>query len=61
MPAVPWQRCQCHLQRKAMAYVPKVQVRKEGASDIRDIFNAPLYGGTKLTEKCCLTNLNLYT
>jgi len=23
MPSVPWQRCQCHLQRNAQAYVPK--------------------------------------
>lgn len=41
MPGVPWQRCQCHLQRNAMAYVPKVSMRKDVASDIRDIFNSP--------------------
>ena len=41
MPAVAWQRCQCHLQRNAMAYVPKVSMRKKAASDIRDIFNSP--------------------
>lgn len=41
MCGVPWQRCQCHLQRNAMAYVPKVSMRKEVASDIRDIFNSP--------------------
>jgi putative transposase len=41
MPGVPWQRCQCHLQRNAIAYVPKVSMRKEVASDIRDIFNSP--------------------
>ena len=41
MPAVAWQRCQCHLQRNAMAYVPKVAMRKQVHADIRDIFNAP--------------------
>ena len=41
MPAVAWQRCQCHLQRNAMAYVPKVAMRKQVLGDIRDIFNAP--------------------
>jgi transposase-like protein len=41
MPSVPWQRCQCHLQRNAMAYVPKVAMRKQVAADIRDIFDAP--------------------
>ena len=41
MASVPWQRCQCHLQRNAMAYVPKVAMRKQVAADIRDIFDAP--------------------
>lgn len=41
MPSVPWQRCQCHLQRNAQAYVPKVGMRAEVAQAIRDIFNAP--------------------
>ena len=41
MPGVAWQRCQCHLQRNAMAYVPKVSMRKQAAADIRDIFNSP--------------------
>ena len=41
MPGVLWQRCQCHLQRNAMAYVPKVSMRKAVHNDIRDIFNAP--------------------
>ena len=38
---VPWQRCQVHLQRNAVPYVPRVSMRKEVASDIRNIFNAP--------------------
>lgn len=41
MPGVLWQRCQCHLQRNAMAYIPKVAMRKTVHNDIRDIFNAP--------------------
>jgi transposase-like protein len=38
---VKWQRCQFHLQQNAMAYVPKVSMRSEVASVIKDIFNAP--------------------
>jgi putative transposase len=41
MPGVAWQRCQCHLQQNAAAYVPKVSMRKQVAADIRDIFNSP--------------------
>ena len=38
---VPWQRCQCHLQRNAQAYVPRKSMKAAVASDIRSIFNAP--------------------
>jgi len=38
---VPWQRCQCHLQRNAQAHVPKVAMRTEVARDLRDVFDAP--------------------
>ena len=41
LPAVPWQRCQCHLQRNAQAYVPRVSMRKEVADAIRAVFGAP--------------------
>ena len=41
MPGILWQRCQCHLQRNAASYVPKVKMRKQVHNDIRDIFNAP--------------------
>ncbi len=41
LPSVPWQRCQCHLQQNAQAYVPKVAMRAEVAQAIRDVFNAP--------------------
>jgi len=37
---VPWQRCQCHLQRNAQAYVSKQDMKREVAADIRAIFNA---------------------
>lgn len=40
LPGVPWQRCQFHLQRNAMAYVPKLDQREEVARDLRSIFNA---------------------
>ncbi len=40
-PSVPWQRCQVHLQRNAVSYVPKMDMRKGVANDIRNIFNAP--------------------
>ncbi len=38
---VAWQRCQFHLQQNAQAYVPKDSMKKEVASVIRGIFNAP--------------------
>ena len=38
---VPWQRCQCHLQRNAQAYVPRKSMKAGVALDIRSIFNAP--------------------
>jgi len=41
MPEILWQRCQCHLQRNAASYVPKIRMRKQVHNDIHDIFNAP--------------------
>ena len=38
--ASPWQRCQFHLQQNAQAYIPKVSMRQEVATDIRYIFNS---------------------
>ena len=37
---VLWQRCQCHLQRNAQAYVPKQEMKAQVASDIRSVFAA---------------------
>ena len=39
--AVPWQRCQFHLQQNAQAYVPRKEMQTEVAADLRTIFNAP--------------------
>jgi putative transposase len=36
--AVPWQRCQFHLQQNAQAYVPRLDQRAEVARDIRSVF-----------------------
>jgi transposase-like protein len=38
---VPWQRCQFHLQQNAGAHVPRQEMRREVAEDLRTIFNAP--------------------
>jgi putative transposase len=40
-PSVPWQRCQFHLQQNAQAYVPRQEMKKKVAADIRHVFNAP--------------------
>jgi putative transposase len=40
MTGVIWNRCQCHLQRNASGYVPKVSMRSQVAEDLRDVFNA---------------------
>jgi transposase-like protein len=36
-PAVPWQRCQFHLQQNAQAYVPRLDQRAEVAQTIRSV------------------------
>jgi putative transposase len=40
-PAVPWQRCQFHLQQNAQAYVPRLDQRAPVAEAIRGVFNSP--------------------
>lgn len=40
MPGVKWQRCQFHLQQNAQAYVPRIEMKKTVAADIRRVFNA---------------------
>jgi len=50
---VIWQRCQCHLQRNAIKYVPKVSMRSQTAEDLRDIFNAKdLLSAEERLQKC---------
>jgi transposase-like protein len=39
--AVPWQRCQFHLQQNAQAYVPRLEQRTEVARAIRGVFECP--------------------
>jgi putative transposase len=51
-PSIPWQRCQFHLQQNASSYVPKQAMKKEVATDIRAVFNAP-----NLTEAMRLLDL----
>ena len=46
-PSVPWQRCQFHLQQNAQAYVPKQEMKKRVAADIRGIFTAPTEADAK--------------
>ena len=40
-PAVPWQRCQFHLQQNAQAYVPRLDQRASVAQAIRTVFDCP--------------------
>jgi len=39
--AVPWQRCQFHLQQNAQAYVLRIEQRKDVAHAIRSVFDSP--------------------
>lgn len=39
--AVPWQRCQFHLQQNAQAYVPRLDQRAEIARAVRSVFDSP--------------------
>ena len=38
---VPWQRCQFHLMKNALAYVPRAEMQAEVVADLRAIFDAP--------------------
>lgn len=40
-PAVPWQRCQFHLQQNAQAFVPRLDQRAAVAAAVRSVFNCP--------------------
>lgn len=41
LPAVPWQRCQFHLQQNAGQFVTRQDAKKTVAAQLRAIFNAP--------------------
>src|SRR3954462_5273835 len=38
---VPWQRCQFHLMKNALAFVPKPEMQAEVVADLRAVFDAP--------------------
>jgi putative transposase len=38
---VPWQRCQFHLMKNALAYVPRPSMQAEVVASIRAVFDAP--------------------
>jgi len=40
-PGVPWQRCQFHLQQNAASHVPRQELKKPVAADLRAVFTAP--------------------
>jgi len=39
-PGVAWQRCQFHLQQNAGQFVPRVEMRREVAADLRAVFES---------------------
>ena len=49
-PGVPWQRCQFHLQQNAGHYVPRIEMRREVAGDLRAIFESG--DGSKPSAAC---------
>lgn len=50
-PAVPWQRCQFHLQQNAQSYVPRLDQRAPVAEAIRSVFNSPSRAAADLRLK----------
>jgi transposase-like protein len=49
--AVPWQRCQFHLQQNAQAYVPRLDQRAAVAEAIRSVFLSPSRPAAELRLK----------
>lgn len=54
--AVPWQRCQFHLQQNAQAYVPRLEQRKEVAQAIRSVFDSPSRPAAEIRLKEIVTH-----
>ena len=52
MPNAPSQRCQFHLMQNAMQYIPKIEMRKQVAQDLRNVFNA------KDVDECIATTIS---
>ena len=50
-PAVPWQRCQFHLQQNAQAYIPRLDQRAAVAEAIRSVFHSPTRAAADLRLK----------
>lgn len=50
-PAVPWQRCQCHLQQNAQAHVPRLEQRTQVARALRSVFDSPSRASAELRLK----------
>jgi transposase-like protein len=40
-PAVPWQRCQFHLQHNPQAYLPRLEMRSQLTDEIQSTFHSP--------------------
>jgi transposase-like protein len=38
---VPWQRCQFHLMKNALAFLPKPSLRPQVVASLRTVFDAP--------------------
>lgn len=53
--AVPWQRCQFHLQQNAQAYVPRLEQRAEVARAIRSVFECSSRGAAEQRLKEVVT------
>ena len=54
-PAVPWQRCQFHLQQNAQAHVPRLDQRAEVARQIRSVFDCSSRAAADLRLKEIVT------
>jgi putative transposase len=46
-PAIPWNRCQFHLQQNAQAHVPRQDMKEIVAADIRAIFSCQSLGAAR--------------
>ncbi len=55
--AVPWQRCQFHLQQNAQAYVPRLDQRAEVARAIRCVFECATRSAAEQRLKGIVTHL----